>query len=75
MRARHRQRSQRGETAITRFTARIKPFSVIGLLATIVLLFGFQGQVICEQPMLIALIAVPLLIQSYAIFVLTYVVV
>ncbi len=61
-----------GEAAVTRFTAAIKPFSVIGLLATVVLLFGFQGHVILAQPLLIALIAVPLLIQSYGIFVLAY---
>jgi arsenite transporter len=60
------------EAAVARFTAAIKPFSVIGLLATVVLLFGFQGQVILEQPLLIALIAVPLLIQSYGIFALTF---
>ncbi|HEX2528648.1 MAG TPA: ACR3 family arsenite efflux transporter [Geminicoccus sp.] len=60
------------ETAVARFTAAVKPFSVIGLLATVVVLFGFQGQVILEQPVLIALIAVPLLIQSYGIFGITY---
>jgi len=61
-----------GEAAVARFTAAVKPFSVIGLLATVVLLFGFQGHVILAQPLLIALIAVPLLIQSYGIFVLAY---
>ena len=45
---------------------------MLGLLATVVLLFGFQGQVILEQPLLIALIAVPLLIQSYGIFGIAY---
>ncbi|MEN3951037.1 ACR3 family arsenite efflux transporter [Iodidimonas sp. SYSU 1G8] len=60
------------ETAVGRFTAAVKPFSVIGLLATVVLLFGFQGQVIIDRPLVIALIAVPLLIQSYGIFALTY---
>ncbi len=58
--------------AVAGFTARIKPFSVIGLLATVVLLFGFQGPVILAQPLVIALIAVPILIQSYGIFALTY---
>ncbi|MBB5690648.1 ACR3 family arsenite efflux transporter [Roseomonas alkaliterrae] len=61
-----------GEAAVARFTARVKPLSVLGLLATIVLLFGFQGRVILAQPLLIALIAVPLLIQSYGIFGLAY---
>jgi ACR3 family arsenite transporter len=60
------------EAAVARFTAAIKPFSVVGLLATVALLFGFQGQVILERPALIALIAAPLLIQSYGIFALTY---
>ena len=68
-------RARRGETAeaaVDRFTARIKPFSVIALLATVVLLFGFQGHVILERPALIALIAVPLLVQSYGIFAVAY---
>jgi ACR3 family arsenite transporter len=50
----------------------VKPLSVLGLLATVVLLFGFQGRVILDQPLLIALIAVPLLIQSYGIFAAAY---
>ena len=60
------------EVTVAQFTSRIKPFSIIGLLATVILLFGFQGQVLVGQPVLIALIAVPLLIQSYGIFVLAY---
>ncbi|QIB50487.1 ACR3 family arsenite efflux transporter [Pseudomonas sp. OIL-1] len=63
---------QTAEQSLKRFNARVKPFSVLGLLATVVLLFGFQGQVILDQPALIALIAVPLLIQSYGIFALAY---
>jgi ACR3 family arsenite transporter len=61
-----------GEAAVARFTTAVKPFSVLGLLATVVLLFGFQGHVILDRPLLIALIAVPLLIQSYGIFVIAY---
>lgn len=61
-----------GEASVTGFMDRIKPASVIGLLATVVLLFGFQGQVIIDRPLVIALIAVPILIQSYAIFALAY---
>jgi ACR3 family arsenite transporter len=57
---------------IASFTAKLKPFSIIGLLATVVLLFGFQAQTIIENPMVIALIAIPLLIQSYGIFILAY---
>ena len=61
-----------GLEAVTAFTDRIKPASVLGLLATVVLLFGFQGQVILDRPLVIALIAVPILIQSYGIFALAY---
>lgn len=60
------------EAAVARFTTKVKPLSVLGLLATVVLLFGFQGQVILDQPLLIGLIAVPLLIQSYGIFAIAY---
>ncbi|QFS97995.1 Sodium Bile acid symporter family protein [Labrenzia sp. THAF191b] len=57
---------------IAEFTAKVKPFSVMGLLATVVLLFGFQAQTILEKPLVIVLIAVPLLIQSYGIFFVAY---
>jgi ACR3 family arsenite transporter len=57
---------------ITAFTARLKPFSVMGLLATVVLLFGFQAQTIIDEPLVIVLIAVPLMIQSYGIFAIAY---
>jgi len=61
-----------GVPAVTAFMARIKPASVLGLLLTVVLLFGFQGHVIVENPALIALLATPILIQSYGIFALGY---
>ena len=61
-----------GELAITQFKSRVQPFSILGLLVTVVLLFGFQGKVIFERPLVIALIAVPLLIQSYGIFFLAF---
>jgi ACR3 family arsenite transporter len=57
---------------IARFTARVKPISVLGLLATVVLLFGFQAQTIVDKPLVIVLIAIPLIIQSYGIFVIAY---
>lgn len=57
---------------IAEFSASIKPFSIIGLLATVVLLFGFQAQTILDKPLVIALIAIPLLIQSYGIFAVAY---
>lgn len=57
---------------VAKFTGQIKPFSIMGLLATVVLLFGFQAGIIIEKPMVIALIAIPLLVQSYGIFAFAY---
>jgi ACR3 family arsenite transporter len=54
------------------FTGNVKPFSIMGLLATVILLFGFQAQTIIDKPLVIALIAIPLLIQSYGIFAIAY---
>lgn len=61
-----------GDAAVRAFTARVKPLSILGLIATVVILFGFQGQTLLAQPVVIAMIAVPLLIQSYGIFALAY---
>ena len=60
------------EAAVADFTGRVKPLSVLGLLATVVLLFGFQGEVILTKPLVIVMIAIPLLIQSYGIFAVAY---
>lgn len=60
------------EVAIAKFCAQIKPYSIVGLLAMVVLLFGFQAQTIVRQPFVIVLIAIPLLIQSYGIFAIAY---
>lgn len=57
-----------GEASVAGFVNRLKPWSIIGLLATVVLLFGFQAQTIIAKPLVIALIAVPLLLQTYSIF-------
>ena len=51
---------------------RLKPLSVVGLLATVVLLFGFQAQTIIAKPESIVMIAIPLLIQTYGIFFIAY---
>lgn len=61
-----------GEAAVDAFKSRVQPFSILGLLVTVVLLFGFQGEVILNRPLVIVLIAVPLLIQSYGIFFVAY---
>ena len=56
----------------TVFLKRLGPVTVIGLLATLVLLFSFQGEVIINNPLHILLIAVPLVIQTFFIFFLAY---
>ena len=58
--------------ALDAFTARLKPFGMAGLVLTVVLLFGFQAQTILAKPLLIGLIAIPLLLQTYGIFALAY---
>jgi ACR3 family arsenite transporter len=55
----------RGNAAFDAAMARIGPWSVTALLATLVLLFAFQGKAILEQPLVIALLAVPILIQVF----------
>ncbi|MBO6882939.1 MAG: ACR3 family arsenite efflux transporter [Marivita sp.] len=66
-------RSRLGNDArINAFRDKVKPWSIVGLIATVVILFGLQGQVILDRPFIIALIAVPILIQSYGIFALAY---
>ena len=54
-----------GQTGLDRLLARLQPASLVALLATLVLLFGFQGEQIIAQPLIIALLAVPILIQVY----------
>lgn len=54
------------------FIARLKPFSIIGLLTTVILLFGFQAQIILTSPLIICLIAIPLILQTYGIFAIGY---
>ena len=54
-----------GEAALNRLLSRLQPLSLIALLSTLVLLFGFQGEQILSQPLIIAMLAVPILIQVY----------
>jgi ACR3 family arsenite transporter len=54
------------------FVAKLKPWSIVGLLATVVLLFGFQAKTILAEPQTIVLIAIPLIIQTYGIFAIAY---
>ena len=57
-----------GVEHLQRRVTRLKPLSVAGLIATVVLLFGFQARTIIDQPLIIGLIAVPLVLQTYGIF-------
>ncbi|NRA23500.1 MAG: ACR3 family arsenite efflux transporter [Oleispira sp.] len=61
-----------GEQRMASFVTLLKPWSILGLLATVVLLFGLQAEVILQQPQAIFLIAIPLLIQTYGIFAIAY---
>ena len=54
-----------GEAALDRVLTRLHPISLIALLATLVLLFGFQGEQILGQPLVILMLAIPILIQVY----------
>ena len=54
-----------GQQALAALLARLQPLSLVALLATLVLLFGFQGEQIIAQPLIIALLAVPILIPVY----------
>lgn len=54
-----------GEAALTRLLHILQPVSLVALLATLVLLFGFQGEQILRQPLVILLLAVPIVIQVY----------
>lgn len=69
---RHRVMAIGGQGELYKFVQRVKPGSVIGLLLTVVLLFGFQAGTIIEKPFVILLIAIPLLIQTYGIFAIAY---
>lgn len=61
-----------GGVRLDRFLHVLKPWSILGLLATVVLLFGFQAETIIAQPLSIGMIAIPLLIQTYGIFIIAY---
>ncbi|MDA1090581.1 MAG: ACR3 family arsenite efflux transporter [Proteobacteria bacterium] len=54
-----------GKTALANLLKRLQPLSLAALLATLILLFGFQGEQILAQPMIIGMLAVPIVIQVY----------
>lgn len=67
-----RQLQQGGADRLDAFIHRLKPGSILGLVITVWLLFGLQAPRILDQPLVIALIAIPLLVQTYGIFALSY---
>jgi ACR3 family arsenite transporter len=60
--------AKRSPDAVGQFVAQLKPWSIVGLIATVVLLFGFQANTIVDKPLIIVLIAIPLILQTYGIF-------
>ncbi|MCH8553930.1 MAG: ACR3 family arsenite efflux transporter [Schleiferiaceae bacterium] len=56
----------------TQFLPKLKPISIVALLATLLLLFAFQGDIILQNPLIILLIAIPLTLQTYLIFFVTW---
>ena len=64
--------SKQDHSRLNHFVQTLKPISIVGLLATVVLLFGFQAETILANPVAIVLIAIPLLIQTYGIFAIAY---
>ncbi|HEY8570338.1 ACR3 family arsenite efflux transporter, partial [Microbulbifer sp.] len=64
--------SNSDHSRLNHFLETVKPISIAGLLATVVLLFGFQAETILAKPLAIVLIAIPLLIQTYGIFAISY---
>ena len=63
---------RRSPQALESFVTLLKPASIIGLLTTVILLFAFQAETLIAKPLVVLLIAVPLLIQSYGMFALAY---
>ena len=61
-----------GTQRLARGVAALKPWSVVGLIATVVLLFGLQAGTLVDKPLVILMIAVPLVLQSYGIFAIAY---
>ncbi|HCG78849.1 MAG TPA: arsenical-resistance protein [Oceanospirillales bacterium] len=61
-----------GADGVARLAETLKPLSILGLLATVLILFGLQAPRIVENPLDMLLIAIPLLIQTYGIFAITY---
>lgn len=62
----------KSEKALHDFLEHLKPYSIIGLLSTVVLLFSFQAQTILAKPLVIAMIGLPIVLQSFLMFAISY---
>lgn len=69
---RHHLGKNNNKEQVNHFLMKTKPWSIIGLLGTVILLFGFQAQTILSQPQAIILIAIPLIIQTYSVFLIAF---
>ncbi len=64
---------QKGEEWLkNKLLPKIRPFSIGALLVTLILLFAFQGEIITQKPFIILLVAIPLILQTYFIFLITW---
>ena len=63
---------KKNKNSLQKFSQKIESYSILGLLCTVILLFGFQAETIITKPIIILLIAIPLIIQSYGIFIVAY---
>ena len=63
---------KKNKNLLQKFSKKIESYSILGLLCTVILLFGFQAETIITKPIIILLIAIPLIIQSYGIFIVAY---
>ena len=70
---RNRVLAGRGEAGLQTLLSNLQPLSILALLATLILLFAFQGQAILASPMIIVLLSVPIIIQTYTIFGIGYI--
>jgi ACR3 family arsenite transporter len=64
--------ARKGQTAVETLLHKFGKITIIGLLLTLIILFSFQGEIILSNPFHIALIAIPLIIQTYFIFAVAY---
>lgn len=65
--------NQGNSAKLDAFVAKLKPLSILGLITTVLILFALQAQTIIAKPLVIVLIAIPLLIQTYGIFAIAYI--